>query len=131
MNPGTPRTRRILLVDDEEAILIPMARYFKTLRCSVEMAQEAEEAIALVRHRGYDLVILDLRLTRFGNAEGLDVLREIRERGHSTSVIVLSAYISPDVEEEARRLGADAVLRKPQILPILAQIAFGFMGERP
>jgi CheY-like chemotaxis protein len=131
MNPVTSIPKRILLVDDEEAILIPMARYFKTLRCSVEMALEPEEAIALVRHRGYDLVILDLRLTRFGNAEGLDILREIRERSQSTSVIVLSAYISPEVEEEARRLGANAVLRKPQILPNLAQIAFAFMGERP
>jgi CheY-like chemotaxis protein len=131
MNPATSRAKRILLVDDEEAILIPMARYFKTLGCSVEMAREPEEAIALVRHRAYDLVILDLRLTRFGNAEGLDVLREIRERDQSTNVIVLSAYISPEVEDEARRLGANAVLRKPQILPNLAQIAFAFMGERP
>jgi CheY-like chemotaxis protein len=121
---------RILLVDDEEAILLPIARYFRGLGCAVETAQEPEEAIAILRHRTYDLVILDLRLTRFGTADGLDVLRDLRERVQPTSVIVLSAHISPEVEEEAVRLGASAVLRKPQNLPDLAQMAFGFIGDR-
>jgi CheY-like chemotaxis protein len=131
MSTTIAKPRRVLLVDDEEAILLPMARYFRTLGCQVELAQEPEEAIALVKHREYDLVILDLRLTRFGNADGLDVLREVREKGAGTSVIILSAYISSEVEDEARQLGASAVLRKPQILPNLAQIAFAFMGGRP
>ena len=128
---SAPGTHRILLVDDEEAILRPIAWYFRGLGCRVETAQEPEEAIALIRHRVYDLVILDLRLTKFGSADGLDVLRDLRERVQSTSVIVLSANVSPEVEEEAIRLGASAVLRKPQKLPDLAQIAFGFIGDRP
>ena len=96
----------------------------------METAQEPEEAIALLRHRPYDLVLLDLRLTKFGTADGLDVLRDLRERVQPTSVIVLSAHISAEVEEEAIRLGASAVLRKPQNLPDLAQMAFGFIGDK-
>jgi CheY-like chemotaxis protein len=42
---------------------------------------------------------------------------------------MLSAYVSPEVEEEAFRVGADAVLRKPQPLADLAKLAFGLMGE--
>jgi CheY-like chemotaxis protein len=125
-----PPAHRILLVDDEEAILLPIARYFRGLGCVVETAQEPEEAIALLRHRPYDLVLLDLRLTKFGTADGLDVLRDLRERVQPTSVIVLSAHISAEVEEEAIRLGASAVLRKPQNLPDLAQMAFGFIGDK-
>jgi CheY-like chemotaxis protein len=121
--------RRILLVDDEEAILMPIARYFRGLGCTVETAQEPEEAIAILRHRTYDLVMVDMRMTKFGNAEGLDVLRDLRERVQPTSVIVLSAEISDEVEAEATRLGASAVLRKPQHLPNLAQLAFGLLGE--
>ncbi len=120
--------KHILLLDDEEAILLPTAKYFRGLGCTVDMAREPEEAEALISHRRYDLVILDLRVTRFGGAEGLEVLREIRRRDHGTSVIVLSAYISPEVEEEARALGADGVLRKPQPLPDLAHLAFALMG---
>jgi CheY-like chemotaxis protein len=128
--PHGQKGRRILLVDDEQAILFPIARYFNGLGCSVEKAEEPEEAISLLRRRAYDLVILDLRLTRFGSADGLRVLRDLRERGEATSVIILSAYVSPEVEEEAVRLGANAVLRKPQSLADLAQVALGLMGEK-
>jgi CheY-like chemotaxis protein len=126
-----PRPRRhVLLLDDEETILLPTAKYFRSLGCAVDVAREPEEAEALVSHRHYDLAILDLRLTRYGGAEGLDVLREIRRRDHATSVIVLSAYISPEVEAEARALGADGVLGKPQPLPDLAHLAFALMAAR-
>lgn len=123
-----PPTHRILLLDDETPILIPMARYFTKLGFTVDMASEAEEAEALISHRRYDLAILDLRLTKFSDSAGLTVLQEIRKRDHQTSVIILSAYASQAVEEEAARLGADAVLRKPQPLPELAQIALALMG---
>jgi DNA-binding response OmpR family regulator len=120
--------RHVLLLDDEEAILVPMAKYFRTLGCTVDMARESEEAEALVSHRRYDLAILDLRVNRFGGTEGLEVLREIRRRDHTTGVILLSGYISCEVEAEARALGADTVLPKPQPLPELAHIAFALMG---
>jgi len=120
--------KRILLLDDEEAILLPTARYFRTLGCTVDMAREPEEAEALISHRRYDLAVLDLRVTRFGGTEGLEVLREIRRRDHATSVIVLSGYVSSEVEAEARALGADSVLPKPQPLPDLAHLAFALMG---
>src|SRR5262249_13173831 len=120
--------RHILLLDDETAVSVPVARYLRNLCCVVDVASEPEEAEALVAHRRYDLAILDVRLTRLGNAEGLDVTREIRKRDHSTSVIILSAYISPEVEEEAVRLGADAVLQKRQPLPDLGQLALALMG---
>jgi CheY-like chemotaxis protein len=117
-------------MDDEEAILVPTARYFRALGCTVDMAREAEEAEALISHRRYALAILDLRVNRFGGADGLEVLREIRRRDHGTSVVLLSAYVSHDVEEEARALGVDAVLRKPQPLPQLAQLALALMGTK-
>jgi CheY-like chemotaxis protein len=128
MRNALTSAKQVLLLDDEEAILLPTARYFRSLGCTVDMAREPEEAEALVNYRRYDLAILDLRVTRFGGTEGLEVLREIRRRDHSTSVIVLSAYISAEVEEEARALGADSVIRKPQPLPDLAHLAFALMG---
>jgi len=124
---GLEATRRILFIDDEKAIQAPLVRYFARLGCKVEAAAEPEEAEALIAHHRYDLAIVDLRLGRFGNADGLDVLREIRRRRPSTSIIVLSAYVSPEVEKEATCLGAAVVLRKPQALPDLAQLALVMM----
>jgi two-component system OmpR family response regulator len=121
-------TKRVLLLDDETAILKPMGRFFAKLGYAVDMASEAEEAEALISHRRYDLAILDLRLTKFSDAAGLDVLREIRKRDTWTSVIILSAYASAAAEAEAIRLGADAVLRKPQPLKDLSDLALSLIG---
>jgi CheY-like chemotaxis protein len=118
----------VLLLDDEEAVLLPTAHYFRRLGCTVDVAREPEEAEALINHRRYDLAILDVRVTRYGGTEGLEVLREIRRRDHHTVVIVLSAYISAEVEAEARALGAGGVLRKPHPLPDLAHLALALMG---
>jgi DNA-binding NtrC family response regulator len=123
-------TRQLLLLDDEEAILLPTAKYFRSLGWTVDLAREAEEGEALISHRHYDLAILDVRVTRFGGTGGLELLREIRRRDHGTSVIVLSAYMSTDMEAEARSLGAAAVLRKPQSLPDLAHLALTVMEGR-
>jgi DNA-binding response OmpR family regulator len=120
-------TRSVLLLDDEESILVPTARYFRNLGYSVDTAREAEEAEALVQHRCYDLAVLDLRVGPIGGTAGLDVLREVRRRHLTTRVIVLSAYISPEVEAEAWALGANGVLCKPQPLPALACLASALM----
>ena len=123
-------SKQLLLLDDEEAILLPTAKYFRSLGWTVDLAREAEEGEALISHRHYDLAILDVRVTRFGGTGGLELLREIRRRDHRTSVIVLSAYMSTDMEAEARALGAAAVLRKPQSLPDLAHLALTVMEGR-
>lgn len=120
--------RSVLLLDDEEAILVPTAAYFRALGFRVDTAREFEEAGALVQSRRYDLVILDLRVSEYGGPEGLAVLREIRERDAGTSVVVLSAYVSPELEALARALGADEVLHKPQ--PLRALLAFAREHEQ-
>jgi DNA-binding response OmpR family regulator len=130
--PAVLRARpRVLLLDDEESILLPTAAYFRSRGCEVDTAREPEEAEALVQHRGYDLAILDLRVAAVGGAAGLEVLRELRRQDDTTHVIVLSAYISSEVEEEAWALGASSVLCKPQPLPGLADLAFSLMGYTP
>jgi CheY-like chemotaxis protein len=127
MPEGVAAGRHVLLLDDEEAILLPTAKYFRALGWTVDVAREPEEGEALISHRHYDLAILDVRVTRFVGTGGLELLREIRRRDHRTSVIVLSAYISAEVEAEARDLGAAAVMRKPQSLPDLAHLALTLM----
>ena len=123
------RSRRVLLVDDEVSISIPMARYFRQLGCTTDVAGEVEEAAALAIHHRYDVAILDLRLTQWGGGEGLQVVDELRKANRGAAIVILSAYVDEDAEREARSRGADAVLRKPYPLPSLARLAFQIMGE--
>src|SRR5687767_4561957 len=96
--------RRLLIIDDEDSLLRPLARYFTNLGWRVTTAREAEEAEALIEHRPFELVILDLELSRFGRG-GLGVLAAIRERSRKLPVIVLSAFVAQGVESEAYSLG--------------------------
>ena len=108
---------RLLLVDDEDAIVIPMAGYFRRLGCFVGTTGSPDEAIAAIRAEPFD-------------RGGLDVLSFLRTARPSTPVIILSANVSPEAEDEARRLGARAILRKPQPLPYVAQRALALMKVR-
>jgi CheY-like chemotaxis protein len=119
---------KVLVVDDDPAIAMPIARYFQGLGCSADVACEREEAEALAVHRRYDLAILDLHLTSWGGPGGLDVLAEIGEYSPRTAVVVLSGHVTDDTLREAERRGARAVLLKPQPLGELARVAFGFLG---
>ena len=122
--------KRLLILDDEEAILLPVARYLTERGYAVVSAREPEEAEALLECDWFDLVILDLSLTPFGfGRSGLEVLSDLRAHLPWLPVIVLSANVCPEVEEEARRLNADAVLSKPQPLAELARIAARALGS--
>jgi DNA-binding response OmpR family regulator len=122
--------KRILMVDDEEELLLPMALYFRHHGYDVVTAQEREEAEALLEHHHFDVVLLDLALSRCG-LEGLDILREVHGSGrHATRVIVLSGCVTPEVEAEALSRGAHAVLHKPQPLRDILDLARQLIADR-
>ena len=123
-------TTRLLVIDDEEPILFAFKEYFSAFGYAVDCAREVEEAEALLAHVRYEVVIADLRLTGVQGTEGLSIVRYAQERCPWARVIVLTAYGSPEIENEAYRLGADGFLHKPVPLPDVAQIVFGLVGER-
>jgi two-component system, OmpR family, alkaline phosphatase synthesis response regulator PhoP len=127
LDPDRPRSPRLLILDDEESILLPVASYFRAMGYGVVTAQEPEEALAVLGHQPVDLVILDLALP-FGH-EGLDVLQSLRADHPSLPVIVVSANVSPEVEEQALHLGAEVVLGKPQPMAYLAAVAGRLLGR--
>jgi DNA-binding NtrC family response regulator len=127
---GDPtRQRRVLIVDDEELIVTAMCRYFTNLGLDVDAAFELEEAQALLAHREYDLVIADLRLTGIGGVEGLQILADVHHRSPRTRVILLSAYGTPEIEQESRIRGADAFLHKPQTMNDIAAVAVALLEK--
>src|SRR5512140_3823148 len=121
-NPTEPVRRRVLIADDEEPILYPMKAYFEAVGWDVDCARAPEEAQALLVNGRYDVAIVDLRFTPIHGSEGLDLLRLIREYSPATRVILLTAYGSCDIEDEARRRGVAAYLQKPTPLHTLSEL---------
>ena len=65
------------------------------------------------------------------NSDGLEMIRTIRQHNPQTRIIVLTAYGSAEMEDEARRCGADAFLRKPKPLSQVAQVVQGLIESPP
>ena len=86
-----PLARRLLIVDDEPAVLDLLKRYLERVGYSVEMSASAEAALDLFEAApyGYDLVITDLKLPGMG---GEDLLKRMRARNPSVRALIASGY---------------------------------------
>jgi len=122
---------RLLIVDDEESICFSMREYFSLHGYKVDTAREVEEAEKLIEDTEYKVVIQDLRLGTNRNPDGLDIIKCIRDHNHLTRIVVLTAYGTSEVEDEAIRCGADAFLRKPKPLSQVAQVVQGLIESPP
>ena len=111
---------RLLVVEDERALNRVLTKHLKNNGYSVDSCEDGREALDYLDMADYDVVILDIMLP---GADGLEILRRIREKEMNTSVIMLTALDS--VEDKVRGLdgGADDYLTKPFALEeLLARI---------
>jgi len=101
---------KILTVEDEQRVAQFIQKGLKEEGHAVDCAYDGEEGGFLAEVNEYDLIILDLMLPK---KNGFAVCAEIRERGVSTPVLMLTARDS--VEDKVRGLdaGADDYLTKP------------------
>lgn len=118
---------RLLVVDDEESICFSMSEYFSLHGYRVDTARELEEAEKLIESTNYRVIIQDLRLGSTRNPAGFDIIKLAHKRDPETRIVVLTAYGSTETEEEARRCGAAAFLRKPKPLSQVAQVVQGLI----
>lgn len=131
MKQSSHHRPRLLVVEDEVTVQAALRKYFCAAGYEVCCARELEEAEALLVTRTYDVVIADLRLSWSYAAEGLEILRFVRQHARGTRVLILSAYGSPDLQHSARELGAEAFLQKPAALPDIAATVSRLLEAQP
>jgi len=101
---------KILIVDDEQSLLDQLKRALEGQRYMVETAMDGEEALDKLFETPFDLIILDIMLPK---RDGLSVLREIRQDGMTTPVLMLTARGEIGDKIKGLDLGADDYLPKP------------------
>lgn len=119
--------RRVLLVDDEVAFLLPMKKMLGGAGLRVDTAETYEQAVSLLNGGFYDAVIADVRLGGALSREGLAILGLVRTRGADTRVIIMTGFGGPDVMKDAYRLKADCYFEKPVSFQTLSG-ALGRLG---
>lgn len=101
---------RILLVDDESAILRTFRYCLEDQGYQVATANSAAQADALLQRQVFDLCFLDLRL---GDDSGLDVLAQMRVQAPWMRVVIVTAHSAVDTAVDAMQAGAADYLVKP------------------
>lgn len=108
----------ILVVDDDDDVREVLTRYLKRRGYIVEAAADGEQALAAVRHRDPDLMLLDIYLPKMS---GLDVLYAMQEDHLHTRTIALSGIPDDQMMQNSRELGAVAFMAKPFDFPTLTE----------
>ena len=101
---------KILVVDDDHALLKQLQTALASERYLVETASDGDEALKKLLESTFDLVILDIMMP---GLDGLSVLRESRDERVKTPVLMLSAKGDTDDRVRGLDLGADDYLAKP------------------
>lgn len=112
--------KKILIVDDEQAILRSLAQVLTAEGVEVKACKEIEQAEEALKNSQFDLVIADIRMSGIGGIEGLELLSYIKQF-FKTEVIIMTGYGSREIEADAYRRGAYHYFTKPVDIPKLLQ----------
>ena len=118
---------KILIVDDEEAILFAFSRVLGGPGREIHSAETLSAALQLLRGNSYRAVIADLKLSGTSNNEGHEVIRAVRSTQKECRIIVMTAYGDEKTKEKVSSMGIDLYLEKP-VSPLKVKEMLSSMG---
>lgn len=118
---------KILIIEDEKELSDSIVSYLSSEKYLCEQAFTFDEAKMKACVYDYDCVVLDLMLP---GGNGLDILREIRNRQNPVGVIIVSAKGSLDDKVKGLEIGADDYLSKPFHLAELKMRIYALIRRR-
>jgi DNA-binding response OmpR family regulator len=111
---------KILLVEDDTALLLGLMDNFEAEGYDVKTARDGKSALTKARSWQPDLIILDVMMPE---KSGYEVLAELRQEGSKTPIILLTAKSEEDDVVRGLRLGADDYITKPfSLRELLARV---------
>jgi DNA-binding NtrC family response regulator len=109
----SPLGLRVLVVDDESAILFAYRKMFEAKGFIVDTCENITEAIDLICMDSYLAVISDLRLVGTDNLDGISLLKTIKEVQPETKVIIITGNDSDKHRQIAQHWGVVSLFEKP------------------
>lgn len=104
----------ILIVDDEDAVCFSLISILELEHYEARSANSGKHAIEVIKNNNFDIAFFDIRLP---DMNGVELLKRVREFNSNLIVIMMTAYASNNLIQEALQKGAIRCLRKPFKLP--------------
>ncbi|OPY64908.1 MAG: UDP-3-O-(3-hydroxymyristoyl) N-acetylglucosamine deacetylase [Syntrophorhabdaceae bacterium PtaU1.Bin034] len=118
---------KVLIIDDEKSILESLSSVLQDEGFTVSTAKDGKEGLNIFEKEKPKVVLLDVWMPEM---DGLEVLRQVRERGPDAVVIVISGHGTISTAVEAVKMGATDFLEKPlSIDKVLEVISRGLAGR--
>lgn len=102
--------KTVLIIEDNENLRDLYGSALAELNIESHIAGDGVEVFKMIAQKEYDLYIVDIFLPTI---TGLEVIKVVRERYKNAKILIISAAATDAIAEEAMRLGATALLRKP------------------
>jgi two-component system response regulator (stage 0 sporulation protein F) len=106
----SPGKRKILIVDDAGPVVVLCVNVLQALGYAVKGANRGEAAMELLRKEPFDLMVLDYKMP---GMSGFEVFQQAHEIHPDMSVVLVTGHGTPEIINEANRLGFASILLKP------------------
>lgn len=106
---STPR-KKILIVDDAGPVVVLCVNVLQALGYAVKGANRGEQALELLRKEPFDLMVLDYKMP---GMSGFEVYEQARALHPGMAVVLVTGHGTPDIINEANRMGFASILLKP------------------
>ena len=100
----------ILIADDDIDLTSTLSEYLSREHYDVTTAADGEQAISHLRHKKFNVAVLDIKMPK---VNGFEVLQFIKSDYPDTKTIILTGYADLMNVMECKKLGADDVIEKP------------------
>jgi len=111
---------KIIIADDEEGLRQTLNKFIsERLHCELYEASNGYEALAHLKEKGCDLMLLDYKMP---GISGLEVLKEVKKLTPEISVLVITKWDSPEVSKEIQELGAEYIPKPVALKVLMAKI---------
>jgi two-component system, response regulator, stage 0 sporulation protein F len=106
----TPAKTKILIVDDAGPVVVLCVNVLQALGYAVKGANRGETAVELMRKEPFDLMVLDYKMP---GMTGFEVFQQARTLHPGMAVVLVTGHGTPEIINEANRMGFNGILLKP------------------
>jgi len=126
MSNAVPRSRKILIVDDDEAVRRVLHSILESAGHSVTAATNGREALDIMSGGDFELMITDLVMPE---QEGIETIKLLRKEYPDVKVIAMSGAFGGDYLQIAGFMGAHKTLVKPIRMQTVLDAVEDVMGD--
>lgn len=117
---------KIHIIDDNTDVTTMLLKYFTIQGHSCSVSNDGHSGLSMISTNRYDAIILDLAMPEFSGADLVDSLYKNGKAGELNIVAFTASSVSDETEEELKKKGVKAILRKPidpdELLDYLLQL---------